>query len=194
MEFTCLHKLTVRKHSKHTHTHTYLPQGWECQDTLPGPDEAAGSGSGRSGTVFPNTPSVCPCFLLRLMRLWEHRHSGLMGFPAWLWSWEDHAPLIEPGWAQTGLVPSLSSAPPSAPRPPLLFTVWFTVRFSHCHTLSPFLLYSLTHVNTCKHFALFYLYAPPLTSFYTRSSLPVTPTASLIHAYLFYPNIINLSH
>jgi len=44
-------------------TYIHLPQGWECQDILPGPDEAAGCGSGRCGPVFPESSYVDPCLL-----------------------------------------------------------------------------------------------------------------------------------
>lgn len=41
-----------------------LPQGWGCRGTPPGPDGAAGCGSGRSVTVFPGKSSDDPCWRL----------------------------------------------------------------------------------------------------------------------------------
>lgn len=126
-----------------------------------------------------------PMFSLLEAEETVRREAQWVDFPEWLWSWEDRAPLIEQRWAWTGLVPSLSSAPPSAPRPcachSMIHTHWFlTGPFS----LSPLSLYTHTH------FTVLYLWTPSLTSFI----LPATWCSCVLSTHLpkhtVYPNII----
>lgn len=126
------------------HTHTHLPQGWGCQDTLPGPDGAAGYGSGRSGPVCPNTPFGGPCCLMADGTV---RRQVQQVFAEWLWSWEEQAALIEQRWAWTGLVPILGPAPPSAP-PLLGLSRWFILWFSHTHARPLYLSFTYTYRHT----------------------------------------------
>lgn len=90
-----------------------------------------------------------PMFSLLEAEETVRREAQWVDFPEWLWSWEDRAPLIEQRWAWTGLVPSLSSAPPSAPRPcachSMIHTHWFlTGPFSLSPSLSPLTLHTYT--------------------------------------------------
>lgn len=70
------------------HTNMHLPQGWECQDTLPGLDEAAGCGFGRSGTVYPDNAFASPCLLVtgwRDCEKWhKHTHTHTVGRISWV--------------------------------------------------------------------------------------------------------------
>lgn len=101
----------------------------------------------------------------RLMRLWEDRRSGWRGFPERLWSWEDQAPLIEPGWAWPGLVPSLSSGPTLCTTPPCFHRRDSHTSFLTAPPLSP--TFSLTLAYTHKHTL--------------NIAIPVSSSADLIH-------------
>lgn len=120
-----------------------LPQGWGCQDTLPGPDGSAGYESERSETVSPNIPSVYPCFLsmeaVRRCAQWVAlKLEGLL--------------FIEPTLAWTGMEPSLNCAPPSEPH---LSAFSFTPLLS----LNP--THTLTYFYLCEGLSLTWLVSSP---------------------------------
>lgn len=162
LNWTTQHQITPLPHNNNKLQKQHklvLPQGWGCRGTPPGPDGAAGCGSGRSVTVFPGTSSDDPCWRLswwsggrrrrRLLSLRGERRDW--DCPEWLPIWTKEAPLIEPRWAGVGRLPRPSGAPPSEPRL-LAFT-------GVIHTLVSTLLLSLqlspsedvTHTDTHTH-------------------------------------------
>lgn len=151
----------MKRMQTHTHTHarTRLPQGWGCQDTLPGPDEAAGYGSGRSEPVCPNISSACPCFLSSDWWDWEKT-----GTDAEKFSWvavklggpgSSYSAKMGLDWARAKTEPG-----PTLSLPPcVIHTLVYSLRLSSFLSLS----LSLTHINI--QFTLLYVWAPLLISF-----------------------------
>lgn len=132
----------------HTHSNTCLPQGWGCQDTPPGPDGAAGYGSGRCVTVSPGRASDDSWWCFR-GGWWVSEKTVAVGFFSWAAvGLEELGSSYRARMAWSGLVPK-TEPHPLHHAPFLLSPVWFTLWFLHCSSLSYFLCHSI--LNVCIH-------------------------------------------
>lgn len=173
--FLFLFQHTAIQYKIHAYTHLntqiYLPQGWECQDTLPGPDEAAGYGYGRTRTVSPNTPFVCPCFLAS--GWWDYEDTGTV-VRCWV-----AVKLGELGLsyrAKMGLCQAWAQLHPLHHASPIVM-VWFTHRM--VFSTGSFHCPSHTHTHTYTHAHTFYI------------AIPVHTFIDLLHAATLKLNLPN---